>query len=525
MTDPSIAEVVPFSLTDSSGVQVDFPGERGSLVCFVKEDCPTCRLVMPVLAAMHDALAEHLDFRVIGQTKTGNQQLVKEFQPSFALLDDSELSVSFANGVEIVPTLLMTDSQGQTAAEQIGFIRGDWQALVSNTLERYGVGECAIDWSSLPEWRPGCGSLSVDPAHAERLQAAADNSPIRARRIEVGSLDDEFEFSFDQGFSDGLPVITPTPERVLRMLSGTSRDAQEVVAVMAPDMANVTVEKIAINCVMAGCKPEYLPVVIASVEAVCTDDFNIHGVMATTMGASPVMVVNGPIRHRIGMNMGLGALGQGNRANATIGRALRLVIRNVGGARPGGTERSTFSNPMKFTMCFAEWEERSCWEPLHVSRGFKPDENVVTVFAMSGGPTLIMDETSLSADDLAGTIGEATSTMLNAKAYSFSNCLMVVSPEHATTLGRDNYSREDLRRRMQQASEKTAAELGSGPGTTPEQRELFSKMAPDTRISKFRSDDDIDVVVAGSEAGKCTGFFHGWIPRSIGSIPVSRKIE
>ena len=146
---------------------------------------------------------------------------------------------------------------------------------------------------------------------------------------------------YDQGFSDGLPVMAPTPERVLRMLRGTRRDAQELVAVVPPNMAPATVEKVAINAVLAGCRPEYLPVVIASLEAVCTETFNGHGVMATTMGASPALIVNGPIRDRIGMNSRLGALGQGNRANATIGRALRLVLRNVGGAKPGGTERST----------------------------------------------------------------------------------------------------------------------------------------------------------------------------------------
>ena len=194
----------------------------------------------------------------------------------------------------------------------------------------------------MPDWLPGCGSLSADPLHYDRLLAESTNNPIRARKLELGSLDDQFEFMFDQGFSDGLPVIPPTPERVIDMLKGTKRDSQEVVATMPPNMAPVTVEKIAINCVLAGCRPEYLPVVIASVEAVCTDDFNIHGVMATTMGATPVLVVNGPIRKNISMNMGLGALGQGNRANATIGRALRLIIRNVGGAVPGGTERSTF---------------------------------------------------------------------------------------------------------------------------------------------------------------------------------------
>ena len=260
------------------------------------------------------------------------------------------------------------------------------------------------------------------------MHAEAEDSPIRARKIAIGSMDDEFEFMFDQGFSDGLPVIPPTPERVLRMLSGTKRDSQDVIAQMPPNMGEVTVEKVAINCVLAGCKPEYMPIVMAAVEAVVTDDFNIHGVMATTMGASPVLVVNGPIRDRVGMNSGIGALGQGNRANATIGRALRLIIRNIGGAKPGGTERSTLGNPMKFTMCFAEWEEESNWEPLHVERGFQKGDSVVTAFAMHGGPVLTADEMSLTGEPLAGSIALATQNILSEKAYGVTDCLLVVSP-------------------------------------------------------------------------------------------------
>ncbi|MEC8501218.1 MAG: TlpA family protein disulfide reductase, partial [Pseudomonadota bacterium] len=282
------------------------------------------------------------------------------------------------------------------------------------------------------------------------------------------------------------------------------------------------------NAVMAGCKPEYLPVVIAAIEAVCTDDFNIHGVMATTMGASPVMVVNGPIRHRIGMSMGIGALGQGNRANATIGRALRLTVRNVGGAVPGGTERSTLSNPMKFTMCFAEWEERSSWEPLHVERGFDAEDSVVTLFAMTSGPVLTVDEGSLDGSALAGTLGQATHTILNARAYSFTNCLLVVSPEHVDTFKRGDYSKAEVRRRMQEVTAKTYRDLmvddASGVGLKPEQAALMGEDKLDAVVEKFKEDQDIYMVVAGSEAGKFTGAFHGWLTGSRGSIPVSQKI-
>ena len=518
----------PFQLIDLAGSTRSFPSERQSIVCFVKEDCPTCREVMPVLAAMHAALASKLDVLVVGQTVEGNKKLQQDFDLPFSLLDDSALKVSFATDIETVPTLLVTDAAGSVVSEQVGFVRDDWKSLLNELCEQQQSNELVLDWAALPEWRPGCGSLSVDPMNAVRLQAEADNSPIRARRIDLGSQDDEFEFMFDQGFSDGLPVIPPTPERVLRMLSGTTRDPQEVIAVMPPNMGEVTVEKAAINSVMAGCKPEYLPVVLAAIEAVCTDDFNIHGVMATTMGASPVMVINGPIRHSIGMSMGIGALGQGNRANATIGRALRLTIRNVGGAIPGGTERSTLSNPMKFTMCFAEWEERSAWEPLHVERGYQPDESVVTVFAMTSGPVLTVDEGSLDGRALAGTLGQATQTVFNARAYSFTNCLLVVSPEHVDTFKRGDYSKADVRRRMQEVGAKFYRDLvvddDSGVGLKPAQAAQMGEEKLDAAVEKFKDDSDIHMVVAGSEAGKFTGSFHGWVTGSRGSIPVSKKI-
>src|SRR5205085_7061790 len=157
--------------------------------------------------------------------------------------------------------------------------------------------------------------------------------------------------------------------RVLRMLQGTTRAADEVVAVVPPDLVECTVEKVAVNAVMAGCKPEYLPVVLAAVEAACTNEFNAHGLLATTYFSGPMVVVNGPVTRAIGMNSGVNALGQGNRANATIGRALQLVVRNVGGGRPGEVDRATLGQPGKYTFCFAEDEAGSPWEPLSVERG------------------------------------------------------------------------------------------------------------------------------------------------------------
>ncbi len=514
----------PFTLSDHR-----FTGDQPAVVCFVKEDCPTCNEVMPVLDALHRAFGRHLAFFVIGQTRDGNRALRERHEPSFAILDDVDLRVSFAWDVDTVPTLMLTGSDGAAERVLVGLVRAEWQSLAETLSARLGLPAPAVDWETVPDWRAGCGSLSADPLIAERLRAEAENSPLRARRIEIGSGDDEHEFMFDQGLGDGLPLVPPTPERVLRMLGGTRRDPREVVALVPPNMGEATVEKVAINAVMAGCRAEYLPVVLAALEAVCTDEFNIHGVMATTMGASPVLVVNGPIRERIGMNMGLGALGQGNRANATIGRALRLVIRNVGGARPGGTERSTLGNPMKFTMCFAELEERSPWEPMHVERGFARSDSVVTALAMTSGPVQMVDQESRSAPQLAGTFGLCLESAFNPKMHFATDALVVVCPEHVDTLARDGWGKAEIRRRIQEITSRPVRELvedeRSGSGFRRAVAERMSGEELERRLPKFRRDEDIHIVVAGADAGKFSGAFHGWATGEIGSQPVSRKIE
>jgi len=523
----------PFLLNDQQGGDFSFPGGRPALICFVKDDCPTCHLVMPVLAAMHEAVGGSVDFFVAGQTVEGNERLTETYTPGFPILDDSRLQVSFAYDIDTVPSVFVAEADGVGSRTLIGFVKEEWQSLAEDLRRTVEPGSedsgLALDWAGLPEWRPGCGSLSVDPVIADRLRAEAENSPLRARRIEIAPADDPHEFMFDQGFSDGLPLVPPTPERVMRMLSGTNRDPQEVLGIMPPNMGEVTVEKLAINAVMAGCKPEYLPVIITATEAILTEEYNIHGVMATTMGASPVLVINGPIRERIGMNMKLGALGQGNRANSTIGRAVRLGIRNLGGARPGGTERSTLGNPMKFTMCFAEHEQRNPWEPLHVERGFELSDSVVTVFTMTSGPTLIVDQDSRKASQLAGSFGLGLESAFHPKAHFATEVLLVVCPEHVDTLIRDGYTKADVRNRIQEVTARPLEELveneTSAVGFKKTAFENMDGQARARRLPKFKSPNDIHMVVAGSEAGKFSGAFHGWATGEIGSISVSKKIE
>ena len=515
--------LAPFSLADMAGANVTFPtgSSTPTVLCFVKEDCPTCNLVMPLLQALHDSG----DVAVLapGQTAEGNRELVARHKLTLPLLDDSILKVSFAYDVETVPLVLLADGDGAEIDRLVGFDRAEWQAFFADHAPN-----ATLDWQALPKWRPGCGSLTQDPIIAERLRAESENSPLRARKIEIAPADDVHEFLFDQGFTDGLPVVPPTAERVLRMLAGTERDPQDVVAEIPPNYAPATVEKIAINAVLAGCRAEYLPVVIAAIEAICTKEFNIHGVNATTMGATPVLVVNGPIRERIGMNMRLGVLGQGSRANAAIGRAVRLAVRNIGGAKPGGTERSTLGNPMKFTMCFPEWEERSPWTPLHVERGFDANDSVVTAFAMSSGPALCVDQSSRTARQLAGSFALSLEAAHHVRSHNSSDALLVVSPEHVDTLWRDHFTKNDIRDHVQQVTARPLAELVSDDdvgGGLP--RDRFEAMPPERqarRLPKFAAKENLHIIVAGAEAGKFSGIFHGWAGGEIGSVPVSRKI-
>ena len=476
---------------------------------------------MPTLGAM----AAAGDVWVIAQDPDGGKALRERLDPSVRVLDDSALRTSFAYDVESVPTLVLADPDGKEQLRTAGLLREDWRGVTEALARASERTPPDLDWSSVPEFRAGCGSRSVEPGVAERLAAEAEGSPIRARRVEIADRDDVHEFLFDQGLTDGLPVVPPTPERVLRMLSGSLRDAQDEVAVVPPNLVAVTVEKVAINAVMAGCRPEYLPVVLAAVEAICTDDFNIHGLLATTYFCSPVLIVNGPIRERIGMNSGINCLGQGNRANATIGRAVQLVVRNLGGGRPGEVDRATFGQPGKITFCFPENEERSNWEPLHVERGFEASDSTVTVFA-GGAPTGFIDQLSRDARSLATSYGLALAALHHPKFPFVSETVVLVSPEHVDTFASDGWSKSQIREQIQAATARPIGELMRdevcAEGIPPR---LAETLGPETPVSKFRSPSDIVLVVAGGEAGKFGAYVQGWPVGPEGSAMVTRRIE
>src|ERR1700754_4293454 len=190
---------------------------------------------------------------------------------------------------------------------------------------------------------------------------------------------DPIEHYFGQPWSDGLPVVVPTPEKVAAIVDVLGGDPEQLVARIPPRWGSLTTELLAVNMVMAGCKPEYAPVVRAAVLALCDPRFNLNGIQATTHVVAPLLVVNGPIAREIGMNPGGNVFGSGNRANATIGRALRLILLSVGGGIPGDLDKSTLGHPGKYTYCIAENEEASPWAPYHVERGYAPEDSTVLV--------------------------------------------------------------------------------------------------------------------------------------------------
>lgn len=266
------------------------------------------------------------------------------------------------------------------------------------------------------------------------LRIKVENSPAELQ----GEL-------YERGWTDGLPVVPPTEELVRWMLSGSSRDPQEVIAVLPPKMGQATMEKLAINAVMAGCLPDYLPVLVAAVVAVAEEKFNLLAVQATTHPCGVLMVVNGPASRKLQINSGGNAFGPGVRANATLSRALNLVLLNVGGSMPGQIDKSTQGSPGKYTYCVAENEPASPWEPFHVEKGYSSEDSTVTVFAAES-PHNINDHDSTTGEGILKTISATMPTAGNNNLQFYSGePIVMLSPEHAATIAGDGLTKEQVK--------------------------------------------------------------------------------
>lgn len=468
----------------------------------VKKDCPTCALIEPVIKSLADHSA--LSLKVYVQD-----------DPSFpanlsGVIDDSTLEYSYQQGIEIVPTLIRFKDNSEEESRIFGWEKKQWQSFTG--IDKLGA--------ELIEFKPGCGSKTQDPGMEEVLALRFGGQGLQARTVELAEAEDIMEACYDRGWSDGLPVVPPTPLRVMRMLKGCSRDAAEIIGNVPPDNVPCSIEKIAINAVMAGCKPEYLPLVIASVEAALQDRFCMHGLLCTTYFSSPVMVVSGPITKQIGMNSGLNALGQGNRANATIGRALQLLIRNVGGGVPGGIDRATMGNPGKYTYCFAEDESDEDWASLAMDRGFERRDSVVSLFA-GDGLQAILDQQSRTAASLAKSMALSLRSVAHSKLFGLADAILVVCPEHRRVFRESGWSKEDLRKALYEELMTPGSEIIRGAAGIAEG---MPKKFKDKILNKFR-DDGLHIVTTGGTAGMFSAIIGGWVAAGErGSQIVSQKL-
>ena len=268
---------------------------------------------------------------------------------------------------------------------------------------------------------------------------------LKAPTVDVDDdADAVYDYFYRQGWTDGLPIVPPTPERVHRMLDSYAGDPAKVVGVIPHLKGEASVERIAVVMVMAGCLPAYLPVVVAAVRATMAPRFNLPAVQSTTNAIAPLLILNGPVIDRLGFNCRENVFGQGVRANATVGRAMRLILVNIGGADPGKLDRATHGHPGKYTYCVAENEEDSPWDPLHVERGFQPDDSVVTVVG-ADAPMNINDASSTSAEGVLHSIASSMITPGSNNALRGGEPLVVFSPEHAELIARDGWSKQDAR--------------------------------------------------------------------------------
>lgn len=330
------------------------------------------------------------------------------------------------------------------------------------------------------------------------------------------------DYCHEQGWTDGLPVNPPTREAVDRMLSGTFRDPHELIALVPPKWGRATVERIAANAVMAGCKPEYMPVILAALDALMDDRFNLHGVQCTTHVATPFVVINGPLAKELGFHGGHNCFGNGFRANASVGRAVRFIMTNLGGAAPGVLDKATFGHPGKFSYCVAENEEASPWEPYSVARGFTPTDSTVTVFAAEA-PHNINNHGSDDPYSLLYTVAHTMATLGTNNIYLGADCFLVFGQEHANILARDGWNRRHIQQYLFEHARRPIHELKVGGMYGKDlHRNLWPRWIDrsdmNAMVPVVRQPEDIQIMVAGG-AGRHSLFIPGW-----GTRAITRKI-
>ncbi|MBI3069608.1 MAG: hypothetical protein HY323_15820 [Betaproteobacteria bacterium] len=323
------------------------------------------------------------------------------------------------------------------------------------------------------------------------------------RILSSDSIQEINDLYYRMGLTDGLPIIPPTPDTVNAMVRASGRDPREVIGFVPPKQGAATIEKIATNAVMAGCMPAHLPVVIAALEACLADEFNLYGVQTTTNPVTPLLIVHGPVARELEINSGYNCLGHGVRANAAIGRAVRLSLINIG----GGARRATHGQPGRYSFCFAENEEESPWPPFHVDRGFDPGASAVTVFG-AGGSMNIRPYARRGRDVLAA----IARMMALGGSPRHSYALVILNPEHARFIAADGFSKERARNylfenarvRPSGFTEEVAQNWIDEPMMAyMDIRKIVGDLKADTFVPGADAPEHIFIVVAGGSGGHC----------------------
>jgi hypothetical protein len=350
--------------------------------------------------------------------------------------------------------------------------------------------------------------MNMTETHPHLVDAAED----------IDAVNDYF---YERGWTDGLPIVPPTDERVEKMLAGMPwRAADDLINVVPPRMGHATLRQIAVNAVMAGAKPEYLPVVVAALQAVSEPIYGLAHRQTTTHAGAPLIIVNGPIVERLRINCGRGVFGPGWRANATIGRALRLVLVNVGGANPG-VDASQTGHPGKYTFCIAEYEAANPWEPLHVERGFGKDQSVVTV-VNTEAPHSMTENIQTDPNEIVRTFASCMGTLGVNNLYSQGNPVLVLGIEHAQHIAAAGWTKQDLQRALfERARQPWGLVKNRGKSKGPRFPVWVDRNDDSSTVPIVWEPRDLLVVVAGGAGGKSM-----FLPTAGGqSLAISKAIE
>jgi peroxiredoxin len=560
-----------FSLARLDGTDWHLEGETTDgplLLVFIETDCPTCRLTVPYLKRLSEALGSH-GHRVVVVSQDGGpetRELVEAYDVRFPVLLDVDLDVSRTYDPPSVPALFLVSPGGQIEFCEVGFHKDDLNSVAEKMLAslRLAARTVADPDDGAPLMKPGCTSRHLEPAVAiesalavgtlesaaavgapDAPGAAPDDAPSetsgepspapidllperapRASRLTLAEDEDPYEYCMRAGFSPFLPVVPPTAERVDAVLAAVPHPPDRVVGLVPPCYGAATIEKIAANAVMAGCKPEYMEVLIPVIRAACDERFNLHGVQATTHAATPLIILSGPAAVRLGFASGAGVFGNVARANSSVGRALQLVMANLGGALPGEIDMSALGNPGRFSYCVAENHRDSPWEPLHVELGFAQDQSTVTLFS-AGGLTEVSEHTARTGAGVLRTIAATLSMVWSWRQCGRVEAVVVLCPEHAATVSSDGFRKRDARDFL---FEHTGVPLRAfeHEGTEGTQlRDSYEEVLIDgePHYRKFADPSQIRIMVAGGTAGKFSAVMGGWLAGAGGSQMVTYPVK